>query len=187
MPLLRGNLHAHTTFSDGVRSAAEVVAEYEALGHDFLAITDHEDLVEEGYWEALGRLAPRLLLFQGIELNYSGFEQHIGRVVGDRETLHVLNHPSRYRLTVPETLARVRQIERDEGFRLDAIEVTDTGRYRPLYDSEEIPLVKIATDDSHRPPHFGRAWIEVEARRERDAILRAVRAGDFRLGFDRAC
>src|SRR2546422_4076009 len=28
--------------------------------------------------------------------------------------------------------------------------------------------------------HFGRAWIEVEASRERDAIIRAIRAGDFR-------
>jgi len=43
--------------------------------------------------------------------------------------------------------------------------------YRPLYDTEEIPLVKIATDDAHRPPHFGRAWIEGEASRDRDAII----------------
>src|SRR5262249_46153166 len=37
---LRGNLHAHTTFSDGVRSPERLVAEYEALDYDFLAITD---------------------------------------------------------------------------------------------------------------------------------------------------
>jgi hypothetical protein len=43
--------------------------------------------------------------------------------------------------------------------------------------------VKIATDDAHRPPHFGRAWIEVDAPRNRDAIIRAIRAGDVRLGF----
>ena len=41
--LLRGNLHAHTTFSDGVRSPKGLVAEYERLGYDFLAITDHFD------------------------------------------------------------------------------------------------------------------------------------------------
>jgi hypothetical protein len=41
----------------------------------------------------------------------------------------------------------------------------------------------VATDDAHRDPHFGRAWVEVEARRDRDAILRAIKAGDFRLGF----
>jgi len=43
--------------------------------------------------------------------------------------------------------------------------------------------VKIATDDAHRPPHFGRAWVEVEAERSRDAILRAIRAGDVHIRF----
>ena len=40
-----------------------------------------------------------------------------------------------------------------------------------------------ATDDAHQPVHFGRAWIEVDAPRSRDAIIRAIRAGNFRLGF----
>jgi hypothetical protein len=72
---------------------------------------------------------------------------------------------------------------RDGGLPLEAIEVTDTGLYRPEYDTDDIPLVKIATDDAHRPPHFGRAWIEVDARRDRDAIIRAIRAGEFRTAF----
>jgi predicted metal-dependent phosphoesterase TrpH len=185
MPLLRGNLHAHTTFSDGVRSPAALVAEYETRGYDFLAITDHDDhenLVWPAYADALATLAPRLLLFHGVELSYARFPQHVGRVEGDSETLWVLNHPARYRLTVDETLDRIAIIRR-AGWPLDAIEVTDTGHYRALYDTPEIPLVKIATDDAHRPPHFGRAWIEVDAPRDRDAIIRAIRAGDLRLGF----
>ena len=43
--------------------------------------------------------------------------------------------------------------------------------------------MKIATDDAHWSAHFARAWIEVDAPRDRDAIIRAIRAGDFRLGF----
>jgi len=182
MAWLRGNLHAHTTYSDGVKTAQELLAEYEALGYDFLAITDHEDLIASSYWRALPRLRTRLLLFHGVELNYPGLDQHIGRVLGDGDVLHVLNHPARYRLSVAETAERARSIRRD-GLALDAVEVTDTGHHRPLYASPEIPLVKIATDDAHRPPHFGRAWIEVDASRDRDAIIRAIRAGDFRLGF----
>lgn len=185
MPLLRGNLHAHTTFSDGIRSPAALVQEYETRGYDFLAITDHDDhenLEEPAYEEAMRRLAPRLLLFRGIELNYPRFAQHVGRVDGDSETLWVLNHPARYKLSVAETLDRIREIRR-WGWPLDAIEVTDTGRYRQLYDTPAIPLVKIATDDAHRPPHFGRAWIEVDAPRSRDAIIRAIRAGDVRTVF----
>jgi hypothetical protein len=182
VPRLRGNLHAHTRFSDGVKSPTELIAEYEALGYDFLAITDHDDLITDGYWRALRALSPRLLLFQGVELSYQSFPQHVGRVIGDRETLHVLNHPARYKLSVEDTIERLR-ILRGDGFAIDAVEVTETGHYRPLYHSDEIPLVKIATDDAHKPAHFGRAWIEVEAPRDRDAIIRAIRGGDFELGF----
>lgn len=182
MARLRGNLHAHTLFSDGVKSPAELIATYEALGYDFLAITDHDDWVTSDYWRVLRGLSPSLLLFHGVEISYQSFPQHVGRVIGDRETLHILNHPARYKLSVAETVARMR-ILREQGFPIEAVEVTDTGRYRSLYDSGEIPLVKIATDDAHRPPHFGRAWIEVEAPRDRDAIIRAIRAGNFELGF----
>jgi hypothetical protein len=185
MPLLRGNLHAHTTFSDGVRSPAALVAEYESRGYDFLAITDHEDhanWVEPGYQQALDRLRPGLLLFRGIEVNFDPIAQHVGKVIGDRETLWVLNHPARYRLSVDETRERITMIQA-AGWPLAAIEVTDTGHYRPEYDTDAIPLVKIATDDAHRPPHFGRAWIEVDAPRDRDAIIRAIRAGEVQIRF----
>jgi predicted metal-dependent phosphoesterase TrpH len=182
VPRLRGNLHAHTLFSDGVKSPSELIAAYEALGYDFLAITDHDDWVGDEYWRALGRLSPRLLLFQGVEISYQPFPQHVGRVIGDRETLHVLNHPARYKLSVRETIERMK-ILRGDGLPIDAVEVTDTGRYRSLYQSDEIPLTKIATDDAHKPHHFGRAWIEVDAPRDRDAIIRAVRGGNFTLGF----
>jgi predicted metal-dependent phosphoesterase TrpH len=185
MPLLRGNLHAHTTFSDGVRTPAGLVAEYESRGYDFLAITDHEyhdNWVEPGYRDALDRLRPQLLLFRGIELNFDGLAQHVGKVDGDTETLWILNHPARYKLSVEDTLERI-EIIRAAGWPLAAIEVTDTGLYRPAYDTDAIPLVKIATDDAHRPPHFGRAWIEVDAPRNRDAIIRAIRAGDVQIRF----
>jgi hypothetical protein len=182
MPWLRGNLHAHTTYSDGVQKPAQLIAAYEALGYDFLAITDHADQIGASYWRALPKLSSRLLLFHGVELNWLDFDQHIGRVLGDRETLHVLNHPARYKLSIEETVERARTIGRD-GLALDAVEMTETGHRRPLYASGEIPLVKLATDDAHKPVHFGRAWIEVDAPRDRDAIIRAIRAGDFRLGF----
>lgn len=37
----RGNLHSHSTHSDGEKSAEEVCRAYRELGYDFLAITDH--------------------------------------------------------------------------------------------------------------------------------------------------
>jgi len=37
----RGNLHTHSTASDGVLEAAEVCRRYQAEGYDFIALTDH--------------------------------------------------------------------------------------------------------------------------------------------------
>ena len=38
---IRGDLHLHTTWSDGAASVAEMVAAAEAFGHEYVAITDH--------------------------------------------------------------------------------------------------------------------------------------------------
>lgn len=37
----KGNLHAHTTISDGTRPVREVIGIYKEMGYDFLAVTDH--------------------------------------------------------------------------------------------------------------------------------------------------
>jgi PHP domain len=183
MPHLKGNLHAHTTFSDGRRPVEEVVARYRDLGYDFLAITDHDDRIGEDYWFRLPTGDDRLLVLPGVEIDYRPLGQHVGKVIGEHETLHVLNHPARYALTVEQTLRRIRTITRD-GLPIDAVEITDTGVYQPEYDVEAITLPKVATDDSHRDEDLGRAWIEVDAARSADAILSAVKAGDFRVGFN---
>jgi len=183
MPLFKGNLHAHTTFSDGRRPIDEVIARYRDLNYDFLAITDHEDRILDDYWFNIPAGDDRMLILPGVELNFEPLSQHVGKVVGDRETLYVLNHPARYALTIDETLYRI-QVIRAAGLPIDAVEITDTGVYQAEYDVEALALPKIATDDSHRDPEFGRAWIEVEApTKTADAILRAVRAGNFEVGF----
>ena len=182
MPLLKGNLHAHTTFSDGRRPVAEVIERYREMGYGFLAITDHEDRVGDDYWFNIPSGDDRLLVLTGIELDYRPLSQHVGKVTGDRETLYVLNHPARYGLNVAQILYRIGVIS-EAGLPIHAIEVTDTGVYQAQYDVDQIALPKIATDDSHRDDEFGRAWVEVDAARSPDAILRAIKAGDFRVGF----
>jgi hypothetical protein len=180
--LLKGNLHAHTTLSDGSRPIEEVVARYREMGYAFLAITDHEDRIRDDYWLRIPIGDERLLVIPGIELDYRPLGQHVGRIVGDHETLHVLNHPARYGLSVSQVLERVRLITA-AGWAIDAVELTDTGVYQARYDVDAIALPKIATDDSHGDAHLGQAWIEVDAARRADAILRAVKAGDFEVRF----
>jgi hypothetical protein len=182
VPSLRGNLHAHTTFSDGRHSVEAVVARYRDLGYDFLAITDHDDRVSEDYWFRLPAGDDQLIVLSGIELDYRPLGQHVGRITGDRETLFVLNHPARYGLDVDEIVDRIRLI-RAAGWPIEAMEVTNTGVYQPQHDVGAIAVPKVATDDSHRDSECGRAWIEVDAARNADAILRAIKAGEFRLGF----
>jgi len=182
MALLKGNLHAHTTFSDGRRPIDKVIARSRELGYDFLAITDHVDRIQEDYWFQIPAGDDRILILPGVELNYEPLSQHVGKVTGDRETLYVLNHPARYELSIEETLRRIRVISR-AGLPIQAVEITDTGVYQPEYDVDALALPRIATDDSHRDPEFGRAWIEVDAAKTPDAIIKAVRAGDFQVGF----
>ena len=50
---LKGNLHTHTTNSDGDYSVKEVLNIYKNNGYDFLGITDHEVFCEEEYNEGI--------------------------------------------------------------------------------------------------------------------------------------
>ena len=53
LPRFKGNLHTHTTNSDGVRTPAEAISAYRHAGYDFIAITDHRQygagIEEEGF------------------------------------------------------------------------------------------------------------------------------------------
>jgi len=60
---VKGNLHSHTTFSDGMLTPQQLVYLYERNGYDFIAITDHgviapiDDLSKEDF-----------LVLRGVEL-----------------------------------------------------------------------------------------------------------------------
>lgn len=62
----KGNLHTHTTVSDGKKTPEEVMALYRKNGYDFLALTDHWKRSETGYTE------DGMLLLSGIEYNIHG-------------------------------------------------------------------------------------------------------------------
>ena len=74
---LRGDLHAHSTWSsDGKNSIEEMAAEAKSRGYSYLAITDHSHYLREGRLEAqdreieaLKRTLGRFQLLKGIEVN----------------------------------------------------------------------------------------------------------------------
>ena len=49
-PLFRGNLHGHTTHSDGLRTSEEVIEAYMSEGYDFTCLSDH--LWHDSYFAA---------------------------------------------------------------------------------------------------------------------------------------
>jgi hypothetical protein len=175
---LKGGLHVHTTCSDGRLTIQEAVDVYEALGFDFIALTDHDYLLRPDCYASIPRIRTRMILFTGVELTV--FEKgylHINRIDGDKETLYVFNHPSELDLPISKVLERILAIGRQ--FPLDAVEITSKGFRAPEYDIPQIPYVKIATDDSHTAMGCGRAWVELDCARDKDSILRAIRRGDF--------
>ena len=64
-PFFKGNLHCHSTLSDGLLTPEEVKAAYREMGYDFLAITDHRVMGEETHMEGC------LLVLSGIEADFS--------------------------------------------------------------------------------------------------------------------
>jgi hypothetical protein len=182
MRYLKGNLHIHTSFSDGTQTPAEMVGIYRELDYDFVAITDHDYLIKPKYWENIPDHDGKLIVFKGIELEYPPLRyQHIGKILGDEEILFIFNHPQMYRLSIPEVKRQIELISRD--MPIDCVEVTDKGVYTKIYDTPEIPLPKIASDDAHSFDECGRAWIEVQSLRDRDSILKAIKKGNFRIGL----
>ena len=77
---LRGNLHAHTTRSDGARDVQTVIDDYAARGYDYLMISDHDiytSAQDHAAWDARG-----MLLIPGNEITQNG--PHLLHVDADR-------------------------------------------------------------------------------------------------------
>jgi hypothetical protein len=175
---LKGALHVHSTCSDGELTIPELAEVYARLGFDFFAVTDHDFLLRAGCYEKqLGSLKTDLLVFSGLELTV--FEKgylHVNRVQGDDEVLHFFNHPAELDLPFDKVCDRIAVVA--GRLPLDAVEVTSKGFYTPEYDVPEIPYPKLATDDAHTREACGRAWIEMDCKRDKDSIIRAIKRGD---------
>ena len=73
---LRGDLHSHSTWSDGKASIEQMALAAQALGHEYLAMCDHSPRLREGrlrlQWEEIDALNERLAPFRilkGVEVN----------------------------------------------------------------------------------------------------------------------
>jgi len=172
--VLKGNLHVHTTLSDGNMSPKSVIDCYRTLGYDFLAFTDHTlEPKPYEYPEAEG-----IIILNGCEVS-SG--EHRPFIRGEKETLTVLAHPMRYRNSI-QSINRCGK---------DLCEVTEHGdfylRTKPnsveILERSRIPVV--VSDDAHSLRQMGRTAVLVEIDEEtipsKDAIILALKLGKFSI------
>lgn len=198
----KGNLHTHTTVSDGKRSPEEVVALYRENGYDFLALTDHWKLSRTEMQE-------NILLLSGCEYNFNMYARDgIYHIVGigmkqdpapERDgtaqqcvnTIHaaggyvILAHPA-WSLNTPA------QIKALSG--IDAAEIYNSvsglprncrpysGAVLDMLAVEGYCLPLVASDDTHFyiEADMCRSYTMVQADEcTPEAILAALRAGKF--------
>jgi hypothetical protein len=195
---LKGNLHTHTTLSDGRRTPPEVIADYQRRGYDYLAITDHDTYAPVDEYQPL----TQMILLPGVEVTANGphilqlgirsaceplaDRQGVLDAINARGGLAILNHPnwqSHYNHFSQEMMQSLRGaagievyngvIERLEGSALAS------DRWDRLLSSNRW-LWGFANDDSHWTTDVGLAWNVVQAQsREPGAILDALHRGCF--------
>jgi len=196
----RGNLHAHTTNSDGAHSPEETVALYRAAGYDFLSLTDHSFVTK------LASPSRDFLLLLGTELDGDrgeiGESYHVlgfgltrgGEVPREPKVDQaiawirkhggeaVLAHPYWSGLTYADLIKWEGHIG-VEVFNTVCEGMVAKGHSSVQWDdllSRGKLLWGLAVDDCHRAAGIGYASVMVKAPRlRRDAIMQALRTGNF--------
>ncbi len=192
---LRGNLHAHTTLSDGELPPDDTLDAFAKRGYDFVALTDHDAI-------AIPRAPHAPLLFlPGVE---HSAQQHILRVNVTSTLPHDLSYQSVIDLTLQEgglvilnhpnwgenldhwRNAQLLHLERYHGIEIynNVIEYLEGSPYAldrwDLLLSEGKRVWGYANEDTHRVFQMGSAWNAVNVReRSTDALLEALKEGRF--------
>lgn len=195
---LRGNLHTHTTHSDGSRPSQPVVDDYAVRGYDFLMISDHDKLIDPAEVDARGmvmipgneisRGGPHLLhVNAGVYVEADEDRQKVlDRIAADEGAFAVMNHPnwqhhfnhcSQEKLDAWNGYIGIEiyngVIRRLEGSPLA------TNRWDLLLASGR-RIWGVANDDSHAPQDVELAWNVVLTReRSAEAVLDGLRRGSF--------
>lgn len=195
---LRGNLHTHTTESDGELSPADTVRAYAELGYDFLAISDHDLLTDPEPLaadvgmaliraEEVTAFGPHMLAV-GISCLVAPDpeRQRCINEISAAGGFSVLNHPNWGRRFVHFRHEMMEQLEGYLGIEIynGVIEVLEGSplaldRWDRLLSSGR-RLWGFANDDTHWTNSIGRGWNCVQCTEATPAaILDALRAGRF--------
>jgi phosphoglycolate phosphatase-like HAD superfamily hydrolase len=198
---LKGALHLHSVNSDGSDTLADVVNDYERLGFDFLAFTDHNFVQSQAELAALSTHTAMLLL-NGCEYRGAKWKPELG-VIGCDTPLPcgglsvqeyidnalasgafvVFNHPRWvfYHWTPYQVLTH-RGPQAIEIYNAVCEELPGSADSSVLWDQmlgAGLTLWGVATDDAHHAPQRNKAWVMVDAQQNGPAVLEALKAGRF--------
>jgi hypothetical protein len=205
----KGNLHTHSSNSDGAHSPEEVMRRYREAGYDFLSLTEHfMEFFDYPISDTRHLRTDNFTPIIAVELHTgtirTGREWHILAVgmpldfapTGKDETIHQLSqraadagafigicHPSWYGLTL------------EEGMEIDcahSVEIYNHGSHVEMDRGIDVPfwdqmlnegrkLSGYATDDAHLLTHdcFG-GWMHVKSEsRDPEALVEAMKAGHY--------
>lgn len=193
---LKGNLHTHTTLSDGELLPDDTLEACARRGYDFVALTDHDVVASpnEPYH-------PEILFLPGVE---HSAQQHVLRVnvtttlprdlsyqsvidlTLQEGGLVILNHPNWGENMDHWRDAQLLQLERYHGIEIynNVIEYLEGSPYAlDRWDrllSEGKQVWGYANEDTHRTLQIGSAWNAVNVReRSKEAVLDALKEGRF--------
>ena len=199
---LRGNLHAHTTQSDGTRSMQEVVDDYAQRGYDFLMISDHDIFTGcDAYAQVDARgmtLIPGNEISRGARhLLHVNADRFVPNLVPRQAAINKANeargfliacHPNWQESFDSTTITQLREWVGYVGIEIynGVIGVLNGSPYAldkwDILLSEGRKVWGFANDDSHRPGDMqvGLGWNMVYAdSRTPDAIAAAMEQGRF--------
>lgn len=200
----KGNLHMHTTFSDGRLAPLEALKAYEDAGFDFVAITDHRHVTRVPDYQG------KMLLLNGIELDEepsqaevihllgigfdADFEQHAPFEYTSQQGIDLISrHGGLCFLAHPHwSMNRLHTIRPLTG--LSGVEIYNSGS-KPPYDAfradsthfldlmaqDGFLYLTIACDDSHAYEcelFDGFTLVQADSLTQ-DGILSALKAGRF--------
>jgi hypothetical protein len=197
----KGNVHMHTTRSDGRLTVTEAAEFYAGRGYDFICITDHRVAFVADEFD--GQLP--LVVLDGIELDNQRDEASLYHVVCIGDVRGITDE-----MAFGEALQRARSqgclliwahphwsdntVAEGVGQRLDGVEVYNCsshfahGKGNGAFHWDAVlrqghDMLGFATDDSHfieQAPFEGGGWIVVNAPQlSREAIMASIRRGNF--------
>ena len=189
----KGNIHTHSTRSDGALPPEEVIRRYRSAGYDFLSLTDHfmerfgfpitdtRDLRSDGFTTIIGAEihAPRTqmselwhLVAAGLPLDFTPPSPEetgpeLARRAHEAGAFVGIAHPAWYQLSLEDAETLIEHTHAVEVYNHGCQVMHDRGDGAYLLDGLADRGHRINTyacDDAHfKAPDFGGGWVMVKA------------------------